>query len=97
MKFYYVYLITNYKNSTLYTGVTSNLEKRIYEHRKVLKRNSFSSKYKLKKLVYYEQHRNINSAIKREKQIKGWIRKKKNHLIESINPDWSDLMGSDSS
>ena len=80
----------NRRNGTLYTGVTSNLIKRVYEHKnKVVK--SFTSQYGVDKLGYYEVYENIESAIIREKQIKGGSRKNKLKLIESINPKWEDL------
>ena len=78
------------KSKTLYTGVTNNLQRRIYEHKhKLIK--GFTSKYNITKLVYYEEYNDINDAIRREKQIKGWSRKKKIELIESVNPEWKDL------
>jgi len=86
---YFVYIMTN-RSGTLYTGVTNNLERRIYEHKHHLV-NGFTKKYKIEKLVYYEETNDINAAISREKQIKGWLRKKKIALIESINPGWKDL------
>ncbi|MWV61331.1 GIY-YIG nuclease family protein [Helicobacter saguini] len=90
MKKAYIYIITNKKNGTLYTGVTSDLIKRIYEHKnKIVK--GFSSKYDLKNLVYYEMFENIESAIIREKQIKAGSRKKKLELINNFNPTWKDL------
>lgn len=83
----YIYIITNRYNSTLYIGVTSNLIKRIWEHKnKVV--DGFSKKYNLDKLVYYEDCGNIESAISREKFLKGKKRDFKNSLIESINKDW---------
>ena len=89
MKTYYVYIMTN-KSRTLYTGVTNNLERRVYEHKhKIIP--GFMSKYNITKLVYYEETDNINVAIAREKQIKGWLRAKKIALIESENPKWKDL------
>ncbi len=87
---YYVYILTNQYNTVLYTGVTNNLERRLYEHKNKLI-NGFTKKYNVDKLVYFEQTDNINSAIAREKQIKGWIRKKKDELIASINAEWKDL------
>jgi putative endonuclease len=78
------------KSGTLYTGVTSNLERRIYEHKHHLV-NGFTKKYKIGKLVYFEETNDINAAISREKQIKGWLRKRKIALIESMNPGWKDL------
>ncbi|MCG2770870.1 MAG: GIY-YIG nuclease family protein [Desulfobacterales bacterium] len=86
---YFVYIMTN-KSGTLYTGVTNNLERRIYEHKHHLVKG-FTSKYKIGKLVYFEETNDINAAISREKQIKGWLRKKKIALIESMNPGWKDL------
>ena len=87
---YYVYLLTNKGNTVLYTGVTNDLQRRIYEHKNKLI-EGFTKKYNICKLVYFESTTDIQSAIEREKQIKGWIRKRKNQLIESINPDWKDL------
>jgi putative endonuclease len=78
------------KSGTLYTGVTNNLERRIYEHKMHLV-DGFTKKYKIDKLVYFEETDDINAAISREKQIKGWLRKKKIALIESTNPEWDDL------
>ncbi len=86
----YIYILTNKNNTTLYTGVTSNLSKRIYEHKNHLV-DGFTKKYNLEKLVYYEIHQTILEAIKREKQIKSGSRKKKISLINSINPEWKDL------
>ena len=88
---YYVYIITNKINTVVYIGVTGNLERRLYEHKHKLL-EGFSSKYNLYKLVYFETTTDINSAISREKELKGWTRKKKNALIESKNPGWIDLM-----
>ncbi len=86
----YVYILTNKNNTTLYTGVTSNLPKRIYEHKNKLV-DGFSKKYNLDKLVYYEIIDEITKAIDREKQIKAGSRKKKIELINSQNPEWKDL------
>lgn len=86
----YVYLMTNKGNTVLYTRVTSDLVKRIYEHKHKLV-DGFTKKYNLNKLVFYEAFDEIIEAITREKQIKGWIRRKKINLIESVNPDWKDL------
>lgn len=88
-KQYYVYIMSN-KSKTLYTGVTDNLERRVYEHKKKLI-EGFRKKYKITILVYYEETTDIGSAIAREKQIKGWRRSKKIALIESMNPQWKDL------
>ena len=86
---YYVYILTN-RSKTLYVGVTNNLERRMYEHKSKSVRG-FTSKYNLTRLVHYEQTSSVESAIKREKQIKGWVRRKKESLIESSNPQWKDL------
>ncbi len=85
-----VYSMTNQRNGTLYTGVTSNLIQRVWQHREGLC-EGFSFKYKTNKLVYFEQCEDMISAIAREKQIKGGSRKKKIRLIESFNPEWHDL------
>ncbi len=90
MKKYYVYILTNRNNKVLYTGITNDLKRRMYEHKNKLTKG-FTSKYNVNKLLYFEESRNVNSAIFREKQIKGWLRKKKIYLIESINPNWDDL------
>ncbi len=90
MKGAYVYILSNKRNGTLYTGVTSNLVKRIFEHKEKVV-NGFSAKYNLDLLVYYEERWSIEEAIQREKQLKAGNRKKKLSLIESINPDWKDL------
>ncbi len=90
MKEYYVYIMTNKKNGVLYTGVTNSLERRVYEHKHKLV-PGFTSKYNCTRLVYYESGSDVQGAIEREKQIKGWLRKKKIGLIESENPEWKDL------
>jgi putative endonuclease len=90
-KKYYVYIITNSNHSVLYIGVTSNLEKRIYEHKNKLSKKSFSSRYNLNKLVYYEEHDNPISAISREKQLKHFNREWKERLIGRTNKYWIDL------
>ena len=89
-KTYYIYLITNWNNKVLYTGVTNNLEKRVYQHNNKLIKG-FTEKYNVNKLVYFEQTTDINSAIVREKEIKKWRREKKNKLVESKNKSWDDL------
>ena len=88
-KEYYVYIMTN-KSRTLYTGVTNDLIRRVYEHKNKLIKG-FTSKYNLRYLVYYESTSNVYAALEREKQIKGWLRKKKIALIASMNPEWKDL------
>ena len=90
MKYSYVYFLTNHSNTVIYVGVTTNLIKRIYEHKNKLA-DGFSSKYSLTKLVYYEVFEDINEAIKREKQIKGGSRLKKIQLIKSKNPELKDM------
>ena len=86
---YYVYIMTN-KSKTLYTGITDNLERRVYEHKKKLF-EGFTKRYNITKLVYYEVTSDVSAAIEREKQIKGWLRRKKITLIEAMNPQWTDL------
>ncbi len=88
---FYVYSLTNY-SKTLYTGVTNDLQRRVYEHKQKAV-EGFTSKYKINRLVYFEAYNDVREAIAREKQIKGWLREKKVALIESINPTWRDLSG----
>ena len=89
-KLYYVYILASSRNGTLYVGVTSNLTRRIYEHKNDLV-EGFTEKYKVHKLVYYEQTGNIESAISREKQLKKWNTHWKMMLVEKLNPEWEDL------
>ena len=91
-KYYCVYIITNAVNTVLYTGVTGNIVARIYYHKNKAA-SSFSSKYNLSKLVYYEIYEDVNAAIAREKQIKAGSRKKKIDLINNFNREWKDLYG----
>ena len=86
---YYVYIMTNHSR-TLYTGVTNDLLRRVMEHKKK-ELPGFTQKYNITQLVFYEETDDINAAIAREKQIKGWLRKKKIDLIETMNPKWVDL------
>ena len=86
----YVYLLANKHNNVLYTGVTSDLIRRVYEH-KNKRVKGFTQKYNVDRLVYYEVCANIVVAIEREKQIKAWSRKKKDDLINALNPEWDDL------
>jgi putative endonuclease len=89
-KYYFVYILTNKRNGTLYTGVTNNLLRRVLEHKeKIMK--GFTSKYGIDKLVYFETHNYINDAIQRESNIKAWKRKWKLELIEENNKEWKDL------
>ena len=87
---YCVYIMTNNYNTVLYTGVTNDLQRRVLEH-KSGKGSEFTNKYNIKKLVYFVVTNDINAAIAREKQIKAGSRQKKVDLIDSINPDWTDL------
>ncbi|SDK11203.1 GIY-YIG nuclease family protein [Natronincola ferrireducens] len=87
---YYVYILTNRSNKVLYTGITNNLERRLYEHKNKLIKG-FTEKYNVNKLVYFGSTDDVEAALVREKQIKGWTRCKKINLIESINPEWKDL------
>jgi putative endonuclease len=89
MKTYSVYIMAS-KSRTLYTGVTSNLPQRVWQHREK-RLPGFSAKYNTTRLVYFENFSEVLSAIQREKQIKGWLRSKKIALIESANRDWKDL------
>jgi len=89
-KQYCVYIITNKNNTVLYTGVTNNLQRRIFEHRQKLVKG-FTQKYNVEKLVYYEVFNDVRYAIAREKQIKGGSRQKKIDLVNEMNPIWCDL------
>ena len=88
---YYVYILSNSHKNVIYTGITNDLVRRVYEHKQHLDKSSFTSKYNVENLVYFETTTDIDSAIAREKQIKGWNRKRKEKLIETINPNWNDL------
>ena len=90
MRTYYVYILTNYNNKVLYIGVTNNLLRRIYQH-KFKEVDGFSSKYNLKKLIYFEETNSIDEGISREKQLKDWRRSKKISLIIKENPNFEDL------
>jgi putative endonuclease len=87
---YYVYIMTNPSHSTLYTGITNDLQRRVHEHKHKLI-PGFTSKYSVTYLLYFETTPNVVAAIAREKQIKGWLRSKKIALIEAENPQWKDL------
>jgi len=89
MKQYYVYIMASISR-TLYTGVTDDLVKRVFEHKDKLT-EGFTKKYNVTNLVYYDVVNDVQAAIQREKQIKGWLRKKKVALIEAMNPEWKDL------
>ena len=88
---YYVYILTNKNNNVLYVGVTSDLIRRIYEHKNHLDKGSFTSKYNITKLVYFEETSDVKAAIAREKQIKSWSRIKKFFLVRENNPAMDDL------
>ncbi len=90
MKQYYVYILTNKTDKVLYIGITSNLIRRIYEHKNKLV-EGFTKKYNLSKLVYFETTNDVNSALIREKQLKNWHRDWKLNIIKKHNPDWKDL------
>ena len=87
----HVYIMSNCNNTVLYTGVTHNLKERVIQHKSIKHPGSFSAKYNITRLVYYESFGSIGDAIKREKQIKGGSRKKKIDLINRMNPEWIDL------
>ena len=89
----YVYILASKQNGTLYVGVTSDLVKRVWQHKEGLI-DGFTNRYSIKKLVYYEEHEDIQSAIHREKRLKEWKRKWKLDLIEKFNPKWLDLYNS---
>ncbi len=91
---YYVYIMVNTNNRVMYIGVTSDLPKRIYEHKHHLDKAGFTSQYNVEKLVYYEVTSDVEAAIAREKQLKGWVRKKKDWLVQQKNPAWKDLYDS---
>ncbi len=88
---YYVYILASRKYGTLYVGVTNNLARRVYEHKEEMYRDSFTAKYNVKILVYYEEHQDVWVAIYREKLIKRWNRQWKINHIKKINPEWKDL------
>jgi len=90
-KYYYVYIATNKLHEVLYVGVTNNILERGSQHKMKTNINSFTAKYNINKIVYYETYNNINDAIMREKQIKAGSRNKKIALINKMNPDWKDL------
>ena len=89
-RYFSVYILTNKNNTVLYTGVTNNLRRRVYEHKNKLN-DGFTSKYNLNKLVYYEVFEDSKESIKREKSIKNLVRRKKDDLINKFNPEWKDL------
>ncbi|MCK4815565.1 GIY-YIG nuclease family protein [bacterium] len=90
IKYYFVYILTNWNNRVLYIGITNNIERRIYEHKHKLL-EGFTSKYNLNKLIYFETFEDSILAITREKELKKWRREKKDELIMEKNPNWKDL------
>ena len=88
---YYVYILTNCTGTVIYIGVTRDLICRVYGHKHKLDPNSFTARYDVRKLVYYESTSDVYAALEREKQLKSWNRKRKNKLVESRNPNWIDL------
>lgn len=93
----YFYILTNAHNTVLYCGATDDLYRRVQEHKNKIFSNSFTARYNLEKLVYFECFSNIGDAFSREKQVKGGSRKKKIELIEKANPEWKDLINTISS
>jgi putative endonuclease len=91
IQLFYVYILSNIRNTVLYTGVTNDIKRRIYEH-KMGMNDGFTKKYHINKLVYFEVFEYIDLAIAREKQIKGYSREKKVKLIEAKNPEWNELL-----
>lgn len=89
---YYVYILANDHNTTIYTGMTRDLERRLWEHTNRVDPHSFTARYNVHKLVYFETTNDVTAAIEREKQIKSWNRARKNKLIATMNPRWEDLM-----
>ena len=88
---YYMYMLTNEHGNVMYVRVTNDLIRRVYEHKNHLDKESFTARYNVTKLVYYESTSDVEAAIEREKQIKGWNRKRKNKMVETRNPNWFDL------
>ena len=90
MNQYYVYILTNWSNKIMYIGVTNDIKRRLYEHKHQLL-DGFTKSYNVDKLVYLEETADIDAAIAREKQLKGWTRKKKDALVERVNPEWTEI------
>ncbi len=88
---YYVYIITNYEQTIFYIGVTNNIANRMMYHGEKINEKSFSAKYHLDRLIYYEEYTNVNDAITREKQLKNWHRDWKINLVKEMNPEMRDL------
>ncbi len=87
---YYVYILTNKTNKVMYVGITNDLYRRIYEHKKGIV-EGFTKKYHVHKLVYFETYREVKDALAREKSLKGLLRRRKNELVETVNAEWKDL------
>ncbi len=90
MNDYYVYILTNEKNTVMYMGVTNDIRRRVYEHKTGVY-EGFTKKYQVHKLVYVESCHDVKDAIAREKQLKKWSRQKKNELVEKVNPTWKEI------
>ena len=90
MSDYHVYIMASF-SQRLYLGVSNNIVRRVYQHKSKQDPQSFTSRYNIDRLVYVELYQDVNEAIAREKQLKGWLRKKKIALIETVNPNWRDL------
>ena len=88
---YYVYMLTNKHKNLIYVGITNDLARRVYEHKHHLDRGSYTDRYNIEYLIYYESTSDVKAAIEREKQIKGWNRQRKDKLIAKTNPQWKDL------
>jgi len=88
---YYVYILTNANKNLIYIGVTNNLIRRVYEHKHHLDKGSYTARYNIDQLVYFEETSDVEAAISREKQLKGWNRARKYRLVESKNPEWKDI------
>jgi putative endonuclease len=89
-KSFWIYILTNKPHGTLYIGVTNSLDRRIWQH-KIKALEGFTKRYGLKRLVYFEEFRDVTNAIAREKELKGWLRRKKVNLVQKDNPLWQDL------
>jgi putative endonuclease len=89
MRIYYIYILTN-RSGTLYIGMTNDLVRRVYQHKKKLV-EGFTQRYNINRLIYYEETNDVRVAQARERQLKGWLRAKKIELIKTMNPDWKDL------
>lgn len=87
---FWIYIVVSAYENVMYIGMTNNLERRVSEHKQKLVKG-FTKRYRVDKLVYYEHYTDVNAAIAREKELKGWRREKKNALVETINPEWVDL------